>query len=156
MNLKKSRCNLREIKIRKAKESDLPKILKLLKQLHPDDKEIEIKESIKFLKQIKNNSNYFLLVAESDNKIVGTAYLVIIPNLTRSCRPWAQIENIIVDEKYRRKGIGIKLIKYAMNLAKKSDCYKFFLTSNIKREDAHKFYKSVGFYKHGYSFRIDL
>lgn len=108
------------------------------------------------LKRIKNNPNYYLLVAEVNNKIVATAYLVIIPNLTRSCRPWAQIENIIVDEKWRRKEIGRKLIEYAINIAKKNNCYKFFLTSNIKREDAHKFYKSLGFYKHGYSFRIDL
>lgn len=156
MNFEKVRNNKLEIKIRRAKESDLTEILELLKQLHPKDKPLTLKESKNIFAQLTKNNNYYLLVAEINNKIVGTLYLVIIPNLTRGARHWAQIENIIVDEKWRRKEIGRKLIEYAVNLAKKNNCYKFFLTSNIKREDAHKFYKSVGFCKHGYSFRIDL
>ena len=34
-------------------------------------------------------------------------------------------------------------------------CYKLVLSSNAKRERAHAFYESLGFERHGYSFRIE-
>lgn len=39
-------------------------------------------------------------------------------------------------------------------LAHKKGCYKAALSSNLKRERAHAFYESLGFERHGYSFRI--
>ena len=34
-------------------------------------------------------------------------------------------------------------------------CYKMALSSNLKREAAHRFYDSLGFGRHGYSFLIE-
>ncbi len=33
-------------------------------------------------------------------------------------------------------------------------CYKMSLSSNLKRAQAHAFYESIGFEKHGYSFWV--
>jgi GNAT superfamily N-acetyltransferase len=42
----------------------------------------------------------------------------------------------------------------AAAIARGKGCYKLILSSNLKREAAHAFYESLGFERHGYSFRI--
>jgi GNAT superfamily N-acetyltransferase len=54
------------------------------------------------------------------------------------------------------QGIGTSMMEYAIELCKEKGCYKAALSSNIKREAAHRFYESLGFKKHGYSYLIDL
>ena len=55
------------------------------------------------------------------------------------------IEDVIVDEKMRRLGIGAALIRYAMDLARESGAEGVSLTSNSQREAANHFYQSLGF-----------
>ena len=43
-----------------------------------------------------------------------------------------------------------------MAICRQKGCYKMMLSSNLRRTGAHAFYESLGFEKHGYSFRIDL
>jgi hypothetical protein len=47
-------------------------------------------------------------------------------------------------------------MEYAMQKCKELGCYKLSLSSNVKRENAHKFYESLGFIKYGYSFVVDI
>jgi hypothetical protein len=42
-----------------------------------------------------------------------------------------------------------------MLLAKNMGAYKLALSSNLRRLDAHRFYDTMGFARHGYSFSID-
>ncbi|MDR0400515.1 MAG: GNAT family N-acetyltransferase [Treponema sp.] len=55
---------------------------------------------------------YFIAI--ENNKIVSSCYVAIIPNLTRNGKSNGFIENVITDEKYRKKGIGKRLIKMAI------------------------------------------
>ncbi len=48
------------------------------------------------------------------------------------------------------------MMKYAIDVCKKRNCYKLSLSSNLKRERAHKFYENHGFHKHGYSYLIEI
>jgi GNAT superfamily N-acetyltransferase len=41
-----------------------------------------------------------------------------------------------------------------ISLAKEAGCYKIMLTSDLRRERAHKFYKSLGFEPSAYGFRL--
>jgi hypothetical protein len=43
-----------------------------------------------------------------------------------------------------------------MDHCKRTGCAKLALSSNMQRASAHQFYESLGFQKHGYSFRVDL
>jgi hypothetical protein len=43
-----------------------------------------------------------------------------------------------------------------MDLCRKHGCYKIVISSNFKRPKAHAFYESLGFKRHGYSFRLML
>jgi GNAT superfamily N-acetyltransferase len=64
----------------------------------------------------------------------------------------ARIETTIVDENYRRKGIGSKLIKKCEEKAKEMNCKLIELDSAISRENAHKFYEENGYEKRGFLF----
>ena len=63
---------------------------------------------------------------------------------------------MIVARKWQRRGIGEKMIRFALQRCREADCYKLALSSNLKRAGAHAFYESLGFVKQGYSFVADL
>ena len=44
------------------------------------------------------------------------------------------IENIIIDEKYRNKGYGVKLMKELVEICKKNKCYKIILNCDLHLE----------------------
>ncbi len=71
-------------------------------------------------------------------------------------RPYALLEDVFVDEKYRGRGIGKMIGKKAISLAKELGCYKIIATSRFPRESVHRFYESLGFKKWGYEFRKEL
>lgn len=52
------------------------------------------------------------------------------------------IENILVQETYRGKGIGKLIVNYLSNYAKKYGCYRIDLTCE---ESLECFYKNLGF-----------
>lgn len=148
-------------KIRLATEGDLPRIVELLAQLSPEDVGREDTSSplpynyhLVFREMAQGKQH--LLVAESRGKLIGTLVLVVVPNLSHKGTPYGIIENVVVDEKYRSKGIGEALITRAVDEARKAGCYKVTLTSNKRRTDAHRFYERLGFSRTHEAFRINL
>jgi GNAT superfamily N-acetyltransferase len=97
-----------------------------------------------------------LLVAERDGEVVGTADLLIVPNLMRQGAPWAIVENVVVSERLRRHGIGRALFEEVLRLAREAGSYKLQLISNKHRGEAHAFYRSVGFVATAEGFRLYL
>ena len=127
-----------------AKREDLLKIIKLYDQLVSSNEKISMDKINKVWDSIeKNNIKYFL--AKENNEVIGTCYIAIIPNLTRTGQSIGYVENVIIDEKHRKKGIGRKLMEMAINYAKEENCYKVVLQSRMDRKEAHKFYESIGF-----------
>jgi len=52
---------------------------------------------------------------------------------------------LVVNEAYRGKGIGEKLLAGIEDWAKERGIQAVFLRSNIVREEAHRFYEKVGY-----------
>jgi GNAT superfamily N-acetyltransferase len=94
-----------------------------------------------------------LLVAEYNGVVVGTLFVLVVANLSHGARPWAILENMIVDGNYRNKGIGHMLIDFALDFCRDAGCYKAQLLSNVKRDNAHRFYRSAGFQDSALGFR---
>jgi ribosomal protein S18 acetylase RimI-like enzyme len=55
------------------------------------------------------------------------------------------IEDVIVDQSMRRRGIGEALVERAIELAREAGADGVSLTSNPKREAANQLYQSMGF-----------
>jgi GNAT superfamily N-acetyltransferase len=111
-------------------------------------------EFAKVFDQIERDPNHHLIVAETGGRVVGSATLLIVPNLSHRGLPWSVMENVIVDENMRRKGIAGVMIEHLVELARRSGCYKIGLSSSKKRPAAHAMYESLGFKQYGLGFRI--
>ena len=100
--------------------------------------------------------NYKIYIAKYNDEIVGTFSLSIMDNISHLGKCSGLIESVVVRKDMRSKGIGRKMMEYAFEICRKNNCYKMNLSSNLKRERAHKFYENLGFEKHGYSFSIEF
>lgn len=148
--------------VRAATEEDIPRILELYNDLtstvSPTGEQSlpSLDDVQRVISEIASMPGHELLVAEEDGAVVGTMVLLIVPNLSHRALPWAIIENLVVDGKYRRRGIGRLLMEYAIEQARKAGCYKVQLLSNKKRHEAHQFYQTLGFETSAYGFRLYL
>ena len=150
------------VTVRAAAEGDIPRILELYYDLtsavSPAEEQSRpsLDNAQRVIEEIAAMPGHELLVAEEDGLVVGTMVLLVVPNLSHGALPWAIVENMIVDGKYRRRGIGQLLMEYAFNYAREAGCYKVQLLSNKKRPQAHQFYCSLGFEASAHGFRLYL
>jgi GNAT superfamily N-acetyltransferase len=143
--------------IREAEEQDLQPVISLYAQPDMDNRQVTSLEKAKeIFKRTKTYPFFKVYIAVLNEEIIGTFELVIMDNLAHKGTPSGIIEDVVVSEQHQRKGIGKAMMIHAMKICKEMGCYKVALSSNLKREDAHKFYESLGFKKHGYSFYIEL
>jgi len=131
---------MNNIIIRKLEKTDYNKnYLQLLEQLTVvSDKIISYDD---FCKKF-DNINSEIYVIEYDNKIIATASILFEEKFIHNLGKVAHIEDVVIDIKYRRNGLGKKLMNFLIELAKNNKCYKIILNCY---EQYTKFYKSVGF-----------
>lgn len=143
--------------IRQAELKDLPWVLEIYHELtdDPGDK-ITIAEARKKFEIFKSYPDYKLYVAEYEKRIIGTFALLIMENLAHRGEPSSIVEDVVIKKEWQGKGIGKMMMQYAMDMSRQKGCYKMVLSSHLRREAAHKFYESLGFKKHGFSFIVDL
>ena len=143
--------------IRTAEEKDIADILQLFAQPDMDNgKVLALTEAAIIFNRMKSYPDYQVYVAEIYGEIVGTFALAVMDNLAHMGSKSGLIEDVVVSQKYQRQGIGRKMMKHAIETCKERQCYKVCLSSNQKRENAHRFYDNIGFKKHGYSFMMEL
>ncbi len=90
-----------------------------------------------------------------DEKRIGRIFIYYIQNELHDS-PYALIEDLFIEEKFRSKGYGKQLLQQAIHAAKQNNCYKILLTSRFGRERLHDYYKKLGFEEHGKEFRMNL
>jgi GNAT superfamily N-acetyltransferase len=143
------------VSCREASEADLPEVLRLYAQPSLDDgKVVSLLEAERLFERIALYPDYKIYVAVCEGHVVGTFALLIMDNLAHMGAPSAVIEDVAVDPGWQGRGVGKMMMGYALRICGEKGCYKAALSSNLKREQAHAFYESLGFERHGYSFRI--
>ncbi|MGB9980237.1 GNAT family N-acetyltransferase [Methanobacterium sp.] len=134
------------IKVRQIKYEELENLLSLYEYLIPDDPKLKIDNTLKeHWNEILSDSSYFYFVIEENEMLVCSCNLTIIKNLTRSARPYGIIENVVTHPDYRNKGHGTAVLKKAVEIAQKNNCYKVVLTTSRKDRNTLKFYENAGF-----------
>jgi len=86
-----------------------------------------------------------VLVAERDGEVIGVCQLIVFRHLQASGGLCAEIESVHVHPDHRGSGVGTALLREAVARARALGCYRVQLTSNARREDAHRFYERLGF-----------
>lgn len=94
------------------------------------------------LERIVASPATLLLVSRVDGKIAGTLTLALF-QIPSGIRAW--IEDVIVDEAERGRGIGQELMLEALRLAQDAGVRTVDLTSRASREAAGRLYERVGF-----------
>ena len=139
------------MKFRKAKESDISEIVKMiandeLGKLRENYKEPLPKVYVDAFNNIDKDENQELIVAENENaEVIGTLQLSFIQYLTYQGGTRAQIEAVRIRDDQRNKGLGEQLFIWAIKRSKERKAHLLQLTTDKKRPEALKFYEKLGF-----------
>lgn len=126
---------------KKVKTSDLECINALLVQLSGPGKKL----SLKGYKEVVASRNTVLFLMTDGKLVIGMASLI----LARSTGGFeAYVDDVVVDQEYRGRGLGRKLMVAVIKHAKKAGVVKIKLTSRPKRVAANKLYQELGFERH--------
>ncbi len=128
--------------LKKPTAADLKDINALLPQIAQKPHLLSMRE----LKLVTNQDSCRLIVARDmkESRIAGMSALTSVYVPTGLI---TTIEDVVVDEKYRGKGIGRKLTQKMIDVAKKGRAKHISLTTNPAREAANAMYQKMGFFK---------
>lgn len=88
------------------------------------------------------SSDLLLAVDPADGSILGTLTLVVF-RIPTGIRAW--IEDVVVDDAARGRGVGEALNNVALDLARRKGAKTVELTSRPSREAANRLYQRIGF-----------
>ena len=108
--------------------------------------------------QMTGTPGLAVYLAELDGAAVGTATLLMMPNLTYSCAPTAFIEAVVVGVNHRRRGIATAIMRRLLDDARNAGCNKVQLLSHKRHstDGAHRLYTGLGFEPEAEGFRLYL
>ncbi|MBI3506049.1 MAG: GNAT family N-acetyltransferase [Proteobacteria bacterium] len=138
-----------EVTIRAAVLQDLPEVLKLYRYLHPHDPELDAATAERVWSTLLASGGMTVIVAQAAELLVSSCTLAIVPNMSRGCRSYGVIENVVTHADYRRQGLGRRVLAHALDVAWLADCYKILLATGSKRESTLRFYEEAGFERGG-------
>jgi GNAT superfamily N-acetyltransferase len=105
---------------------------------------------------IQADPNNQIHVAELHGKVVGTFQLTFIQQLTYGGCLVAQVESVFVDPERRSSGVGGAMMQFARDEAERRGALRLQLTSNLRRERAHRFYERLGYRATHKGMKLDL
>jgi GNAT superfamily N-acetyltransferase len=139
---------------RAAQPSDLEGLLALYQHLNPSDEKISRELAASRLGEISQLQGSAVMLGLLGEGLVASCTLIVIPNLTRGGKPYALIENVVTDARYRGRGYGTRLLHAAVQAAWSADCYKVMLLTGSKQPSTLRFYESAGFEQSKTGFQI--
>lgn len=146
---------MKDVTIREASESDLPAILRAYTAAGIDGgRSFSVEEAREHLACLGRYPSYRIFVALVEGQIVGTYALAILDNLAKRGAKCGVVEDVAVMPEQQGRGVGRAMMDHARGQCRSAGCYKLTLSSGLPREGAHRFYDSLGFERHGYSFLI--
>ncbi len=125
-------------------QKDVDAVNRLMKQLSGSAQEIQKNK----LTDILCQPNFRMIIfKDSDtDEVIGMASLCYYKTLYAR-RGAGQVEDVIIDEKYRGKGLGELIMKYVISTARNLRLETLELTSNPKQVEANSLYPKLGFKK---------
>ena len=127
--------------IRKLNNKDYNNYYYLINQLQTTHfSKKQFKNTLKKIK--KSNSEIWVLV--ENNIFVGSCTIIFEYKFIHNNSKIAHIEDLIINNQYRSKGMGKILLNHLINNAKNKECYKIILNCEDKLVS---YYKKSGFIK---------
>ena len=150
MNKNRAESAQATIRIRRCQSEDFESVLMLLCQLWPNQElDRNLVRSV-FNRALASDQQVYLC-ALVEQQVVGFGSLSVKNNLWQQGY-LAQVDELVVEEKHRGRGIGIQLLVNLIDLARQRHCGRIELDSAFHRDQAHRFYEGQGFTKRAYLF----
>lgn len=133
--------------LREATIVDIPELCGLLNYLFEQEEEFKpnTETQSEGLSRIISNSDIGVIVIAIDsNKVIGMVNILYTVSTALGSRV-AILEDMVVSPKVRGTGVGSKLMKYSLDLAKKNGCKRITLLTDFDNDGAHRFYEKHGF-----------
>ena len=134
------------VKITKITTTQVPELLKLIRELARfEHLEHEVEATVASLRKafFGPQSTAGALVAQCDGKVVG--YAVYFSTFSTFIgRPGLWLEDLYVRPKFRKHGIGRRLIEAVAGIAAQRNCGRFEWTALNWNKNALKFYRRLG------------
>jgi len=133
------------IKLREAIKTDMDSVLALIKELAAFENEpdaVEISVDILIKDGFGDNSSFKVFVAELESQIVGMA--LFYPRYSTWKGKSLHLEDLIVQQKYRGRGIGNKLYTMVLKYANDNNYKRVAWEVLDWNKVAIDFYKSTG------------
>lgn len=136
--------------IRPLAPHDLQALLELYRHLHESDSALpDANEIDSVWSEIMSNHRLKYFGGFVADTLVSSCTISVIPNLTRGCRPYGVMENVVTHSAYRGQGLGSAILQAALSHAWSVGCYKVMLLTGRKDEATLRFYQSAGFDQNG-------
>ena len=136
-----------EIVLRPAEITDIPKLVKLLHQLYliePQFSPNSEKQKTGLMMCMDHPKLCLLLVAQVTDEIVAFANLQHSVSTALGARS-VHVDDFRVDENHRGKGIGTKLMEYAMKNAQQIGATRITVNVDLDNSQALSFYNRFNF-----------
>ena len=118
----------------------------LLTHLYPNLTCLEYEQQLKEMLP----HNYSMLAVYDKDELIGLSGVWIGHKLW--CGKYMELDNVIVAEDFRSRGVGAMLFDYAKKLAKKKSCSCIGLDAFTYNHAGHKFFFKEDFVVKGYHF----
>ena len=128
----------KELLIREYESGDFGGLIRLLSDVYGSKVTQDVLET-EYLSDGKH-----IIVAVRGDELIGCSFVSMDRDYIRESLV-AFVTYVAVDSRLRKSGIGSKMFDYIEALAVKNGCGSIELTSADYREDAHAFYKALGF-----------
>ncbi|MBL8701712.1 MAG: GNAT family N-acetyltransferase [Alphaproteobacteria bacterium] len=135
--------------VRQIRKHELPAVLALYVHLHGADEPPPSAEAARTVwDEAMANPRCRYFGGYDGDALVACCTIMVIPNLTRGCRPYAVIENVVTHAAHRNRGWGKAVLAGALAHAWAEGCYKAMLQTGRKDEAVFRFYEGAGFDRH--------
>jgi len=135
------------MEITTAISSDIPQLCLLLDSLFAQEAEFKPnpEAQTRGLSAIIDNAETGdIIVAHDAGQIIGMINLLYTVSTALGARV-AILEDMVVSDIYRDKGVGSKLLDYALEFAQSQGCQRVTLLTDHDNTGAHRFYERHGF-----------
>jgi glucosamine-phosphate N-acetyltransferase len=141
-----------EISFRLVEPEDFSRgLLGVLNQLAPVN-DISVENAAKFYEEMIAQHKH-VYVGEINGQIICTGTLLLERKFFFGGTYFGHVEDIVVDEAFRGRGYGLKLMQHLIADARANDCARMVLDCI---DDKVEFYKKCGFYRKGNQMNLEF
>lgn len=140
-----------DIKLRQIKVTESDLVIDLFNKYRVFYKQpSDINRAKAFIHERLSNNESIIIIAVADvgGKNISIGFTQLYPKYSsaRTVRNWI-LNDLYVDEPYRKQGVGKMLINYAMNFAKNNGSEFVQLETAYNNYTAQSLYEAIGFQK---------